>query len=291
MFESLITISLVGLAVGIVFSMPIAGPVSILITSHGLKGQLRYCVTASLGAAIVDWVVCFIVVHGFTRVFGAVVNFIPYILFCGSIILFIIGLRIVKARFDFDHLDIKQTGLRRFLKVQENKSGFWTGFFLNASNPSIFFGWLTSSALVMSFVSSMGLNVGGIDHVIGNNVVIVNSFASNHSVAKEMMKSPKVPRIVEAEAPPSAPQQENQGKYSNIFHWLFSLSYAFFVAVGTVIWFCLLSYFLVRNRAKLKIGLIRKMIHGLGIILCIFAVYLMGSAMGLFTSLSRAFPK
>jgi threonine/homoserine/homoserine lactone efflux protein len=216
MIESLITISLVGLAVGIVFSMPIAGPVSILITSHGLKGQLRFCLTAALGAAIVDWIVCFAVVHGFTRLFGVVVDFIPYILFGGSIILFIIGLRIVKARFDLEHLDIKQTGLRRFFKVKE-KGGFWTGFFLNASNPSIFFGWLTSSAVVMSFVASMGLNVGGIDHVIGNNVVIVNSFANSHSVTKEMMKPPKVPRIVEANAPRPKVEQEGKGEYSNLF--------------------------------------------------------------------------
>jgi threonine/homoserine/homoserine lactone efflux protein len=290
MMESLITISLVGLVVGFVFSMPIAGPVSILITSHGLKGQLRYCITAALGAAIVDMVVCFVVVHGFTRLFSVIVNFVPYILFCGSIILFFIGLKIVKARFDFDHLDIKKTGLRRFIKVQE-KNGFWTGFFLNVSNPSIFFGWLTSSTIVMSFVASVGLNVGGIDHVLGNNVVIVNGFANNQSVAKEMMKTPKVPRIVEAN--PSRPihNQENTGKYSNLFHWLFSLSYAFFLAVGTVIWFSLLSYLLVRHRAKLKIGFITKMVHSLGIFLCVFAIYLMGSAMGLFTSLARALPK
>jgi hypothetical protein len=86
-------------------------------------------------------------------------------------------------------------------------------------------------------------------------------------------------------------QEEVQGKYTDLFHWLFSASYAFFLALGTVIWFCILAYLLVRHRAKLKIGLITKMIHGLGIILCIFAVYLMGSAMGLFTSVSRALPR
>jgi threonine/homoserine/homoserine lactone efflux protein len=289
MIESLITISLVGLGVGFVFSMPIAGPVSILITSHGLKGQLRYCLFAALGAGIVDLVVCFIAVHGFTRLFGVVVDFVPYILFGGSIILFIIGFKIVKARFDLEHLDIKQSGLRRFFKVKE-KGGFWTGFFLNASNPTIFFGWLTSSAVVMSFVASMGLNVGGIDHIIGNNVVIVNSYANSHSVTKEMMKPPKVPRIVEANTP-RLKRQADPEEYSDLFQWLFSLSYAFFVALGTVVWFSLLAYFLVRHRNKLKIGLVTKMVHGLGIFLCVFAVYLMGSAMGVFNSIIRAIPK
>jgi len=284
MWESLITISLVGLGVGIVFSMPIAGPVSILITSHGLRGQLRYCITAALGAAIVDLAVCFIAVHGFTRLFSMVVEFVPYILFGGSIILFIIGLRIVRARFDFAHIDQQQTGLKRFRKVEE-KSGFWTGMFLNASNPSLFFGWLTSSAVVMSFVSSVGLDVGGIDHVLGNNVVIVNSFANHHQVTKDMMRPAKVPRIQPTPqmraAPPEPPPQHSE-KDSKLFQWLFSLSYSFFVAVGTIIWFCLLAYFLVKNREKLKVSLISRVIHGLGIFLCAFAVYLMGSALGFF---------
>lgn len=285
MLEGLLTISLVGLGVGIIFSMPIAGPVSILITSHGLRGQLRYCLTAALGAALVDWAVCFIAVHGFTRLFGMVVDFVPYILFGGSIILFIIGLRIVRARFDFTHLDQHHIGLKRFRKVEE-KSGFWTGMFLNASNPSLFFGWLTSSAVVMSFVSSVGLNVGGIDHVIGDNMVIVNSFANHHQVTKDLMRPAKVPHIGPAIQPAALPiqAQQNHRPNSKLFQWLFSLSYAFFVAVGTVIWFSLLAYFLVKNRTKLKLSLISRVIHGLGIFLCVFAVYLMGTALGFFTS-------
>jgi threonine/homoserine/homoserine lactone efflux protein len=258
--------------------------VSILITSHSLRGHLRYCITAALGAAIIDLAVCFIAVNGVTRLFGMVVDFVPYILFGGSIILFIIGLRIVRARFDFTQLDLDRPGLMRFRKVKEKKSGFWTGMFLNASNPSLFFGWLTSSAVVLSFVSSVGLNVGGIDHVLGNNIVIVNSFANHHQVTKEMMKPAKVPRIVESTIQRPLPPPDDKGRNSTLFQWLFSLSYAFFVAVGTVIWFCLLAYFLVRNRAKLKVELISKVIHGLGIVLCAFAVYLMGSALGFFTS-------
>ena len=180
MVESIVTISAVGLVVGIIFSMPIAGPVSILITSHGLRGQLRYCFTAALGASIIDFTVCFIAVHGFTRLIGIFAEGIPYILFCGSIFLFIVGWKIVKARFDFEHMDIKQTGLKRILKKQE-KSGFWTGLLLNASNPSLFIGWLTSSFIVISFVASLGLNVGGLDQMLGNNVGAINNMAKDRS--------------------------------------------------------------------------------------------------------------
>ncbi|MGB7567633.1 MAG: LysE family transporter [Chitinivibrionales bacterium] len=284
MVESIVTISAVGLVVGIIFSMPIAGPVSILITSHGLRGQLRYCFTAALGASIIDFTVCFIAVHGFTRLIGIFAEGIPYILFCGSIFLFIVGWKIVKARFDFEHMDIKQTGLKRILKKQE-KSGFWTGLLLNASNPSLFIGWLTSSFIVISFVASLGLNVGGLDQMLGNNVGAINNMAKDRATSKEMIHSIKTPKAFITPAKSLTKTNVDLERPSPVFGLLFSLAYAFCVAVGTIIWFVPFSYFLVRHRTKLRVDLISKMIHGLGIFLCGFALYLMVRVIFIFTRL------
>jgi threonine/homoserine/homoserine lactone efflux protein len=270
MLESLITISCVGCAVGFVFSMPIAGPVSILITSHGLRGELRYCLTAAIGAAMIDLLVCFIAVHGATKVLGLYAAVIPYALLGGAGFLFIVGLRIVRARFDFNHMDVKQTGVMRFWKLQE-KNGFWTGLLLNASNPSIFFGWLTSSFIIISFVSSLGLHVGGLDHMLVDDVATVNKFAGHASGAEDI-----IPRIVTPKLPAAPPEEERseQTNQSELFQLFFSFSYAFFVAVGTIVWFFLFSYFLVRNRKKLRIDIISNVIHGLGMFLCGFALFL-----------------
>jgi len=48
----------------------------------------------------------------------------------------------------------------------------------------------------------------------------------------------------------------------------------FFVAIGSIIWFFLFSYFLVRNRKKLRVDIISNVIHGLGMFLCGFALFL-----------------
>jgi threonine/homoserine/homoserine lactone efflux protein len=283
MLNSFLTISLVGLAVGIIFSMPIAGPVSILITSHGLRGQLRYCLTAAIGASIIDFIVCFIAVHGFSTLFGLYQYIVPYVLFGGSIFLFIVGLRIVKARFDFDHLDVKQSGLKRVLKLQE-KSGFWTGLLLNASNPTLFLGWLTTSFFVMSFVSSVGLNVGGLDHMLNNNVVTVNSYA-NHTDKDKQIPGITVPKTMKTPAVRQTEKGAAEDVSSPPAQIFYSLSYAFFLAVGTIIWFSVLAYLLVRHRAKVSVNLISRVIHGLGIFLCGFAVYLLWRAVNVFTPL------
>lgn len=275
MLESLITISCVGCAVGFVFSMPIAGPVSVLITSHGLRGELRYCFTAALGAAIIDLLVCFIAVHGATKLLGLYAAVVPYALLAGAGLLFIIGLRIVKARFDITHLDVKQTGVMRFWKLQE-KNGFWTGLLLNASNPSLFFGWLTSSFVIISFVSSLGLHVGGLDHMLVDNVATVNKYASGKDKVIPSITAPKlaVPALIEKNTDDDRP--------SELFQLFFSFSYAFFVALGTIVWFFLFSYFLVRNRKKLRVDIISNVIHGLGMFLCGFALFLVWRALDIF---------
>jgi threonine/homoserine/homoserine lactone efflux protein len=278
MFESLITISCVGCAVGFIFSMPIAGPVSVLITSHGLRGELRYCFTATLGAAIIDMLVCFIAVHGATKVLGLYAAVVPYALIAGAGFLFIIGMRIVRARFDFTHMDVKQTGVMRFWKLQE-KNGFWTGLLLNASNPSLFFGWLTSSFIIISFVSSLGLHVGGLDHVLVDNVASVNRYASHANGKDVIIPSITAPKL---QARLIAEKNTDDDRPPELFQLFFSFSYALFVALGTIIWFFLFSYLLVRNRKKIRLDIISNVIHGLGMFLCGFALFLVWRALDMF---------
>jgi threonine/homoserine/homoserine lactone efflux protein len=261
--------------------MPIAGPVSILITSHGLRGELRYCLTAALGASIIDMFVCFIAVQGTTKVLGLYAAVIPYALLAGAVFLFIVGIRIVKARFDFNHPDVKQTGVMKFWKLQE-KNGFWTGVLLNASNPSLFFGWLTSSFVIISFVSSLGLHVGGLDHQLVDNVASVNKYASHNPGRSDIIPSIAAPRLPSAPPDPRSVEQQTPSK---LFQMFFSFSYAFFVSVGTIIWFFLYSYFLIRNREKLRVDIISNVIHGLGIFLCGFALFLTWRALDIFISL------
>ena len=64
MGESILTISIAGFLAGFIFSMPIAGPISILITSNALKGRLRYCNLVSIGASIADFAYVFVVFVG-----------------------------------------------------------------------------------------------------------------------------------------------------------------------------------------------------------------------------------
>ena len=91
MVESLITMSIAGFLTGFIFSMPIAGPISIMITSNALKGRLRYCNLFNLGASLGDFIYVFIAVYGLSKLYSFYKPIIPYIFTFGALLLFFLG--------------------------------------------------------------------------------------------------------------------------------------------------------------------------------------------------------
>ena len=107
MTESLITISLVGLLAGFILSMPIAGPISILITSNALNNRKKYCILATIGASFADFFYVFIAVFGLTKLFTYYKPFIPYLLSAGAIFLLYIGLKFSEPKLTLNILMIQ----------------------------------------------------------------------------------------------------------------------------------------------------------------------------------------
>src|SRR5664280_1856637 len=107
MVESILTMSIAGFLTGFFFSMPIAGPVSIMITSNALKGRLRYCNLFNLGASLGDFIYVFIAVFGLTKLYSFYKPIIPYIFAFGSLLLFFLGYKIFRTKFDIEHLEDK----------------------------------------------------------------------------------------------------------------------------------------------------------------------------------------
>ncbi len=258
--ETLLTISLVGLVVGFVFSIPVAGPVSILITSHAIKGEMHFALVTALGAAIIDFIYCFIAVFGFTHLYIMYRPIIPYTLLLGTIFLLFLGYRIMHMKLELETTEPDPS------KPRLRKRGrFLTGLMVNFLNPSLFFGWLTSSFVVMSFVASLGLNIGGLNTMLENNVDSMKEPGTQieHSITQQAVEIPT--NDINEEPHP----------------FLNSLAYAFFVALGTVVWFYNFSKFLAHHRKKLKIEFINKIIHTLGFALWGFGAYLTYTAIKL----------
>lgn len=265
MIQALITISLIGLIAGFIFSMPVAGPISILITSNALRGKLNFCIHAALGASIADLVYVFLAVLGLTELYNVYRPLIPYILIVGAVFLFFLGLKIARTNLD---LEEKNKKINSSGHVERN-NGFVTGFALNFLNPTLFLGWLTSSFITISFVAYMGFNTGGLDRMLTQNVENINMTGHGHDTTQLISTDYTfVQKHTEKKNVP--PKVSAKPAYPFIISGL----YAFFLSLGSVLWFYLFSIFLVKYRKRIKLSYLNLIVNGLGIALCGFGLLL-----------------
>lgn len=255
MFETIATISLTGFLAGFIFSMPVAGPISIIITSNALKGKLPFCNRLAIGSVIVEFVYVLIAVFGIASLYPYYKPLVPYLLLAGAILILSVGIKISRTKLDLSTIQSENIIRDKYA----NRGGFRIGLLLNLTNPTLFFGWLVSSFMVFSFLSSLGVDTGGLEQAINRNVEKVSEMAGEEFNNKPELDSLALKTTPEAESVP-----------------VFALSvlYAFNVAFGALIWFLLFARFVVKHRAKLNILLINRMIHILGFILSLFALYL-----------------
>ncbi|MGC1389400.1 MAG: LysE family transporter [Bacteroidales bacterium] len=280
MIESIITMSVAGLLSGFIFSMPIAGPISILITSNALKGRLRYCYLVNLGASFADFTYVFIAVYGLTKLYSFYKPIIPYLFSFGSVLLIFLGYKIFRTKVDIEHLEDK-SHISEKIKKKE-KGAIYTGFMINLFNPTLFIGWLTSSLLVITILAAMGFHTGGLAVKIDQNAKEISSIEgrkieNSQNIHLQQLGNMQLPRIKNHKEEPTV--------FPPHFHLIISICYAFFISVGSIIWFYLLAFLIVHFRKRINIKIISVFIKGLGIILCSIGLYFGFHAVQMFINL------
>jgi arginine exporter protein ArgO len=236
--------------------MPIAGPISIIITSNALKGKKRFCVRTALGASIVEFFYVLIAVYGITILFSSYTTIIPYLLLVGSFFLLFVGIKVFTNKLELDN--IKESGEEIDKNIEKDKGGLRAGLIINLTNPSLFFGVLTSSFIVLSFASSIGLNTGGLEILMHDNVSSIQEITGE---AFEGIDSTLAVANVDS----------NSSSYS----LLLSVIYALSLASGGFLWLYILTRLLIKYRSKIKLKLLNLIIKSLGIFLFGISFYLM----------------
>lgn len=271
MGESILTVSVTGLLAGFIFAMPIAGPISILITSNALKGRLRYCNLVSLGASFADFTFVFIAVYGVTKLYSFYTPVIPYMYTIGALFFLFLGYKIFRTKFDIEHLEDK-THLVDKIKKRE-RGGFYTGLMINFLNPTLFIGSLTSSFFVLSLIASLGFHTGGLAVKMDQNLKEINRIEGAPVVDSTELKLDHIDKLGNITIPKRKVHQPEPKVFPAHFHLAISICYAFFLALGSVLWFFLLAFMLVRFRQRINIKIISAIVRGLGIVLCLIGIY------------------
>lgn len=266
MLESLINVAIIGLLAGFIFSMPIAGPISVLLTSNALKGNKRFCTGLALGAAVTEFFYVFAAFSGITILYTSYRGIIPYLLLGGSAFLIFIGIKIFRTKLEIEKLGDPK--LKR--KPSKVRGGLATGIILNATNPTLFITWLTASFMLFSFASSIGINIGGLDLIVEENVKTIQEIHSEQLDNIDLTENDN--------------NQSNEVVNPNEsrFSIFLSLVYAATVSLGAFIWLYYLAKVIIHFRQKINLVLLNGLIKSLGVILIIIAGYLIYQAIILF---------
>jgi hypothetical protein len=155
---------------------------------------------------------------------------------------------------------------------------------INFLNPTLFVGWLTSSLLVISFIAALGFHTGGLAIRIDQNAKEIGNIEGkkieNHhdSVIKKLDNYPKLK---------FRDHQPDQTVFSSSFHLTISIFYALFIALGSILWFYLLAFLIVRYRNRININIILGFIRGLGVFLCCIGCYFGYQAVNMFINMKK----
>ncbi|GBD91294.1 leucine export protein LeuE [bacterium BMS3Abin04] len=270
MLESIITLAVVGFLAGVIFSIPVAGPVSIIIISKALEGKLRFCERTALGASIVEFFYVFIVVYGIAALISFYAPIIPYLLLIGALFVVYSSINIMRRKLDF-----KQFGSNKIVTDKmENSGGMRTGLILNLTNPALFIGWLVAAFITLSFVSSLGLNTGGLDVLLNENVNSVSKLTGSEFKKLEDLEE----NNLRQENNKNITEEKSSAGSTIFLTFIFALS----VALGALIWLIQLARFMVKHRDKIRVGILNRIINGLGLVLFFIGGYLGFKAIQMF---------
>ena len=263
--ESALTILIIGFLAGFILSIPIAGPINILITTNALLGKLRYCIRVAIGASIIEFFYVLIIVFGIVSLYELYKPFVPYLIIVGSVILFIVGIKVMKTKFDLTNVNLKEIVKDRIT----NKGGFTTGVLINITNPSLFLGWFTSTFVIFSLASSLNLNTGGLDLIVKENLDTIKKINSENKSEQKIENN-----IME--------KFDNQSNDKNLNPFVLSLIYASSLSLGSFVWLNFYTRIIVKFRNRLKINLIGLIIRSLGFGLILIGVFLAYNSVKMF---------
>ncbi len=265
MIFSALNLLLIGLIAGFLFSIPVAGPIAVLVVTNSLKNRERYVNRVAIGASIVEFFYVFLAMFGITTLIKYYQPFIPYLFIAGGVILIFVGIKIGKTKFSLDTLTRKEEENN----IGDEKGGLRRGMILNITNPTLFFGWLTSSFLILSFAASLGMNTGGMEKVVGKNVAEISRY-TEQSIPElkeqifESTDSTSVDKYLEDEVV-ITPYKAT----------VLSVFYAIGISSGGFLWFYLFGRFIRKHRQKIDPTY-------LNISIRVFSVFIVGLAVYFF---------
>jgi threonine/homoserine/homoserine lactone efflux protein len=139
--------ALAGFLAGFVGSMPVAGPIAVLVVARSLQDRVREAILIGVGAAIPEAAYAFLAYWGFASFLADTPLLVPISRAVGALILIFLSFALVRYRPPSDP-DLAPVPVSR-----GGAGSFFLGFTIAALNPTLIVTW----AAVLSLVASLDL--------------------------------------------------------------------------------------------------------------------------------------
>jgi threonine/homoserine/homoserine lactone efflux protein len=135
-------IALIGLLIGFIGSMPLAGPIALLIFRKGSRGEYQEGAALALGATLPEAMYCWLAVLGFDYIFVHHPMVEPIARLAGAVLMVVLGLVFVFSKQKQQQTVTKLSGQRK------HAAPFLTGFSISLLNPVLLMTWSGVVAVV-----------------------------------------------------------------------------------------------------------------------------------------------
>lgn len=133
---------IVGFLFGYIGSIPLAGPISLLVLAYGLAGRLRGALAVAAGGAVAEGAYAYAAFRGLTGLFVRYPDLLPYSRAAGALVLLGLG-----GYFAFGQKDASSDPDAQ----RASKGGdLALGFTLSALNPTLLVTWTAAASTLYS---------------------------------------------------------------------------------------------------------------------------------------------
>ncbi len=136
-----------GFSAGFLGSMPVSGPIALIVFRSSLKGHFASAMRVVAGAAVAESIYCAIATFGYLQIIAAYPFLAIYIRYIGAIFLLAMGVVFMFQKVHFEDKPITE--------IEERKSGLRAGFFIAILNPTLFLTWGSASSTIFSWFTKV----------------------------------------------------------------------------------------------------------------------------------------